>query len=57
MLASGLTRPQYIVYYPLLAYNSYKPENRELVVTNMARKKKISQVVKLGADLRFVTFV
>ena len=57
MLSSGLTRPQYIVYYPLLAYNSYKPDNKELIVTNMTRKKKISQVVKLGAEWHFVTFV
>ena len=57
MPSSGVIRPQHIVYYPLLAYNSYKPDNRELIVTILARKKKISQVMNLGQDWQFVTFV
>ena len=44
-VASGLTRRQYKVDYPLLAYNSFLPDNSEIVVTNMAERAKVSQVV------------
>ena len=57
VLASGLIRKQYIVYYPLLVYNSFKPDNSELIVTNMARRNKVSQVVNLGANWNFISFV
>ena len=41
-VAAGLTRQQHIFYYPLLAYNSYLPDNSEIIVTNMAEHKKVS---------------
>ena len=39
---SGLVREDYLIYYPLLVYNSHLPDNSELVVTNMAERNKTS---------------
>lgn len=56
-LVTGLTEMKEAVDYPLLVYNSYLPDNSELVVTNMAEKIKTSQVIDIGENLSFVTFV
>ena len=45
LVASGLTRQQHHVYYPLLAHNSYQPDNSQLILTNLADKTKLSQVI------------
>lgn len=53
---SGLVRHDHLVYYPLLIYNNYLPDNSELVIVNMAEKDNTSQAVKLG-KWRFIAFV
>ena len=45
------------VDYPLLVYNSYLPNNSELIVTNIAERDKTSQVIELGNNLSFICFV
>ena len=46
----------WIVDYPLIAYNSYKPDNSEIVICNFAEKKKQSQIIHLG-KWKFISFV
>lgn len=55
-LLTGVSEMVEAVEYPLIVYNSYLPNNSELIVTNIAEKEKESQVLNLG-PLRFVTFI
>ena len=54
---TGVIEMTQTVNYPIIVYNTYLPDNSELVVTNLAEKQKKSQVISLGQHLRFVSFV
>ena len=70
-MASGLIRHQQLIYYPMLAYNSYLPDSSELVITNLAecdesdldhntkimRRKRRTFVLNLGQTWSFVSFI
>ena len=56
-LLTGITDMTEAVDYPLLVYNSYLPNNSELIVTNIAERDKTSQVIELGNNLSFICFV
>ena len=42
--------------YPMLVYNGYMPDNRELVIANLARKNAPQQILHLN-EIQFLTFV
>ena len=56
MILTGVAEMTNAVEYPLIVYNSFLPNNSELIVTNIAEKDKVSYVISLGS-LRFLTFV
>ena len=45
---TGILPQTFMADYPLIAYNSFLPDNSELVVTNMAENQKTSQYIDLG---------
>ena len=53
----GITLQSWIVDYPLIAYNSFLPENSEIVLSNFAEKEKYSQYIHLGSQWSFISFV
>ena len=47
---------KWIVEYPLIAYKHYSPQNREIVITNIAHDTP-QKVINLGESWEFVHFV
>lgn len=46
-----------MVDYPLIAYNSFVPDNSEIILTSLAEHIKKSQVINLGPKIRFIAFI
>ena len=47
----------WIVDYPMIAYNSYEPENSEIILCNFAQKPNKLQKLHLGRQWDFVCFI
>ena len=45
-----------MIDYPLLAYNSYRPDNSEIHLANLAHQSKKNFLIKLG-EFQLISFV
>ena len=56
ILVSGAAEMVVSMQYPLIVYNSYKPDNTELIIANMADKNKKLYALNLN-KCHFLAFV
>ena len=54
---AGITPQSWASDYPLFAYNSFLPDSSEIIIVNMAEHEKRQQVLDIGPQWRFISFV